>query len=134
MVNAIPKRISGLWTFWNREGRKIEDTTIRMEQKGNWAFWDLDGKSVLGKIDYETFKNIGSFKHLDGVFLVTGPIDGANTVYKARSCSQETVNWTGPGHSGIMMAYYLQKNIMIEEFQAVNTPLIIQAGINLQME
>ena len=85
LVNAIPKEgISGLWTFWNREGRKVEEGYYNKNgtEKGNWAFWDLDGKKRLGKkIDYETFKNIGSFKHLDGVFLVTGPIDGANTVY-----------------------------------------------------
>ena len=85
LIKSIPQEgISGLWTYWNRDGRKIEEGYYNKNgtEKGNWAFWDLDGKKRLGKkIDYETFKNIGSFKHLDGIFLVTGPIDGLNTVY-----------------------------------------------------
>ena len=85
LIESIPQQgISGLWTFWNIDGRKIEEGYYNKNgtEKGNWAFWDRDGKKRVGKkIDYETFKNIGAFKHLDGVFLVTGPMDSLATVY-----------------------------------------------------
>ena len=85
LIESIPQEgISGLWTYWNSDGRKIEEGyyTKNGMEKGNWSFWDRDGKKRLGKkIDYKTFKNIGLYKHLDGVFLVTGPIDGLSTAY-----------------------------------------------------
>tara|TARA_Y100001934_G_C12378759_1_gene790926 strand:- start:1992 stop:4079 length:2088 start_codon:yes stop_codon:yes gene_type:complete len=85
LINNIPQDgISGLWTYWDNDGRKVEEGYYSKNgmEKGNWAFWDRDGKKRIGKkIDYNTFKNIGSFKHLDGVFLVTGPLDGLTTVY-----------------------------------------------------
>ena len=84
-IDTIPDEgISGLWTYWDRDGRKVEEGYYNKNgtEKGNWSFWDRDGKKRLGKkIDYDTFKNVGAFKHLDGVFLVTGPIDGLNMVY-----------------------------------------------------
>ena len=84
-IDTIPDEgISGLWTYWDRNGRKVEEGYYNKNgtEKGNWSFWDRDGKKRLGKkIDYDTFKNVGAFKHLDGVFLVTGPIDCLNMVY-----------------------------------------------------
>ena len=85
MIESIPNEsISGLWTFWNSEGRKVEEGYYSKTgiEKGNWAFWDRDGKKRMGKkIDYNTFQNSESYKHLNGKFLVTGPINGTSTVY-----------------------------------------------------
>ena len=84
-IDEIPQDgISGLWTYWDKEGRKVEEGyyTNNGIEKGNWAFWDIDGKKRLGiKIDHETFKNAIALKHLNGVFLVSGPVDGTNIVY-----------------------------------------------------
>ena len=84
-IDEIPQDgICGLWTYWDKEGRKVEEGyyTNNGIEKGNWAFWDIDGKKRLGiKIDHETFKNAIALKHLNGVFLVSGPVDGTNIVY-----------------------------------------------------
>ena len=62
LISAIPKEgISGLWTYWDKDGRKVEEGYYSKNgtEKGNWAFWDRDGKKRLGKkIDYKTFRNI----------------------------------------------------------------------------
>ena len=80
LLKEIPEDgISGLWTYWDKEGRKIEEGyyTKNGVEKGNWAFWDIDGKKRLGKkISHETFSNTSALKYLDGVFLVAGPVDG----------------------------------------------------------
>ena len=85
LIDNIPQEgISGLWTYWDVEGRKIEEGYYSRNgtEKGNWAFWDLDGKKRLGKkINYETFVNASSFKHLDGSFLVSGPSESLTNVY-----------------------------------------------------
>ena len=85
LITTIPQEnISGLWTYWDEDGRKVEEGyyTKNGTEKGNWAFWDRDGKKRIGKkIDYETFRNIGAYMHLDGVFLVTGPISGLSKIY-----------------------------------------------------
>ena len=84
LIESIPQEgISGLWTYWNSDGRKIEEGyyTKNGTEKGNWSFWDKDGKKRLGKkIDYKTFKNIGLYKHLDGVSS-DRPTDGLSTAY-----------------------------------------------------
>ncbi len=85
LITSIPQEgISGLWTFWDIDGRKIEEGYYNKNgtEKGNWAFWDFEGKKRVGKkIDYETFSNIGAYKHLDGMFLVTAPIDSESKAY-----------------------------------------------------
>ena len=85
MINEIPEEgIRGLWTYWNDDGRKIEEGYYSKNgaAKGNWAFWDKDGKKRLGKkINYNTFNNKDALKHLDGFFLVSGPIENEAKVY-----------------------------------------------------
>ena len=51
LIESIPQEgISGLWTYWNSDGRKIEEGyyTKNGMEKGNWSFWDRDGKKRLG--------------------------------------------------------------------------------------
>ena len=59
LLDTIPEEgINGLWTYWNKDGRKIEEGYYNKNgiEKGNWAFWDNDGKKRLGKkISYQIF-------------------------------------------------------------------------------
>ena len=85
MMNDIPKEgIRGLWTYWDNDGRKIEEGYFSKNgaAKGNWSYWDKTGKKSLGKkINYKTFNNKDALKHLDGFFLVSGPIQIENFSY-----------------------------------------------------
>lgn len=85
IISEVPKEgMRGLWTYWNKDGRKIEEGYYSKNgaAKGNWSFWDKDGKKRLGKkINYKTFNNIDALKHLDGFFLVSGPINNDDKVY-----------------------------------------------------
>jgi len=84
LLDTIPEEgINGLWTYWNKDGRKIEEGYYNKNgiEKGNWAFWDNDGKKRLGKkISYQIFKNKNSIKHLNGSFLVAGPLNGLKKI------------------------------------------------------
>ena len=74
----------GLWTYWDENGRKIEEGyfSINGTAKGNWSFWDKNGKKRLGKkINYDTFNNKDALKHLDGYFLVSALENDLNSTY-----------------------------------------------------
>ena len=85
MIDGVPNQgIRGLWTYWDENGRKIEEGYFGKNgsAKGNWSYWDKDGKKCLGKkINYKTFNNIDAMKHLDGFFLVSGPINIDSFIY-----------------------------------------------------
>ena len=85
MLTKVPKDgIRGLWTYWDKNGKKIEEGyfSINGVAKGNWSFWDKNGRKRLGKkIKYETFINKDVIKHLDGYFLVYGKADTLNGIY-----------------------------------------------------
>ena len=74
-LKNIPKDgVRGLWTYWNKSGRKIEEGYFSKNgvAKGNWSYWDKNGRKRLGKkINYDTFNNKDALKHLDGYFLVS---------------------------------------------------------------
>ncbi|MBA64803.1 MAG: hypothetical protein CMG55_03275 [Candidatus Marinimicrobia bacterium] len=85
LIKNIPQNgIRGLWTYWDKSGRKIEEGYFSKNSisKGNWSYWDKSGRKRLGKkINYNTFMNTDAIKHLDGYFLVSGPVNGLNKVY-----------------------------------------------------
>ena len=85
LMKNIPKDgVRGLWTYWDKSGRKIEEGYFSKNgvAKGNWSYWDKNGRKRLGKkINYDTFTKVDAIKHLDGYFLVSGPDDGSNSVY-----------------------------------------------------
>ena len=84
-IKDIPQEgIKGLWTYWNKDGRKVEEGYYDKNgvEKGNWAFWDLDGKKHLGKkISHKIFNDKHALKYLDGIFLVTGPLNEEKNIY-----------------------------------------------------
>ena len=73
-LGKVPRDgINGLWTYWNEDGRKVEEGYYNKNgnEKGNWAFWDINGKKHLGKkISHETFENKNTIKQLNGIYLV----------------------------------------------------------------
>ena len=85
LIDNVPSEgVRGLWTYWDENGRKIEEGYFSKNgsAKGNWSYWDKNGKKSLGKkINYKTFNNIDAIKHLDGFFLVSGPINIDNLIY-----------------------------------------------------
>ena len=85
LLTKVPKDgIRGLWTYWGKNGKKIEEGyfSINGVAKGNWSFWDKNGRKRLGKkIKYEKFINKDVIKHLDGYFLVYGKEDTLNGIY-----------------------------------------------------
>ena len=85
LIDKIPQEgIRGLWTYWDKNGRKIEEGYYGKNgtTKGNWSYWDKNGRKRLGKkINYETFTNKDALKHFDGYFLVTGPDNGKGKIY-----------------------------------------------------
>ena len=85
LLDKIPKDgVRGLWTYWDKNGRKIEEGYFSPNgvAKGNWSYWDKNGRKRLGKkIKYETFTNKDAVKHLDGYFLVSGPENDLNSIH-----------------------------------------------------
>ena len=44
-LGKVPRDgINGLWTYWNEDGRKVEEGYYNKNgnEKGNWAFWDIN--------------------------------------------------------------------------------------------
>lgn len=87
LLKKVPKEgINGLWTYWNEDGRKVEEGyyDINGNEKGNWAFWDLNGKKHLGKkISHETFKNENTLKQLNGIYIVANSFNDSLISYTA---------------------------------------------------
>ena len=51
LMKNIPKDgVRGLWTYWDKSGRKIEEGYFSKNgvAKGNWSYWDKNGRKRLG--------------------------------------------------------------------------------------
>jgi len=118
LLKKVPKEgINGLWTYWNKNGRKVEEGYYdnNGNEKGNWAFWDLNGKKHLGKkISHETFKNKNTLKQLDGTFIVANSFNDTLISHTAAHGSIKNGSldglWTFWNTNGFLSSKQFYKN------------------------